>query len=119
MIHGPDEPLQRHLRTQNNIHSLGVVSDTVAKLEWYSEGWALTAADQPMIKVAHFTAPGRDEEEHGRYGLRAPLHLGLLVQISLWSIDGLFDERNGEIFGQCRQRLRALVGVTSGSMIRL
>jgi hypothetical protein len=72
MIHGPDEALQRHLRTQNNIHSLGVASDTVAKLEWYSEGWALTAADQPMIKVPHFTTPGRDEEEHERYGLRAP-----------------------------------------------
>jgi hypothetical protein len=72
MIHGPDEPLQRHLQTQNHVYSLGVASDTVAKLEWYSEGWSLTAADQPMVKVPHPTTPVRDEEEHETYGLRPP-----------------------------------------------
>jgi hypothetical protein len=63
MIFGPDEPLQGHLRTQNHVYSLGVASKTVAKLEWFPEGFALTAADQPATKISRPTTPGRDEEE--------------------------------------------------------
>lgn len=72
MIHGPDEPLQGHLRTQNHMHSLNVASETVAKLEWFPEGFALTAADQPATKISQPTTPVRDEEEHEMNALRVP-----------------------------------------------
>jgi hypothetical protein len=63
MIFGPDEPLQGHLRTQNHVYSLGVASKTVAKLECFPEGFALTAAEQPATKISRPTTPRRDEEE--------------------------------------------------------
>lgn len=72
MIHGPDEPLQRHLRTQNHMQSLSVASKTMAKLEWFPEGFALTAVDQPATKISRPTTPVKDEEEHEMSALRPP-----------------------------------------------
>ena len=72
MIHGPDEALQRHLRTQNHTHSLGVASETIAKLEWFPEEYALTAVDHPAPKISRPTTPVRDEEEHEMTALRPP-----------------------------------------------
>ncbi|KAK6008081.1 hypothetical protein QM012_004895 [Aureobasidium pullulans] len=57
MTHGPEELLRQDLRAKAHNHSLGVAGETVAKLEWFREGLALTAAgDSP-------TTPMRDEEE--------------------------------------------------------
>jgi hypothetical protein len=72
MIHGPDEPLQRHLRAQNHAHSLSLASDTVAKLDWFPQGWALTAADHPGAKISRPTTPVGDEEEHEMENLDIP-----------------------------------------------
>jgi hypothetical protein len=72
MMYGPDEPLQRHLRTEAHTQSLGVASETVAKLEWFPEGFALTAADQPATKTSRPTTPVRDEEEHEMNALGIP-----------------------------------------------
>ncbi|CAD0108625.1 unnamed protein product [Aureobasidium uvarum] len=72
MIHGPDEMLQRDLHTKNHVHSLSVASETVAKLEWFPEGYALTAGHQPAAKISRPTTPGRDEEEHEMDALRIP-----------------------------------------------
>ncbi|CAD0095159.1 unnamed protein product, partial [Aureobasidium vineae] len=72
MIHGPDEMLQRDLRIKNHVHSLGVASETVAKLEWFPEGYALTAGHQPPAKISRPTTPVRDEEEHEMNALRIP-----------------------------------------------
>jgi hypothetical protein len=63
MIHGPDELLRRHLRTENHIHSLGVASETRARLEPSLEGYALTAANQLVPEISRPTTPARDEEE--------------------------------------------------------
>jgi hypothetical protein len=72
MIHGPDEFLQRHLRAQDHIHSLSVASKAVAKLEWFPEGFALTAVDQPVAKISRPTTPMRDEEEHEVNAMMVP-----------------------------------------------
>ena len=64
IVHGPDEPLLRHLRTQNQEHSLAVASETMATLKVSTaQGFYLTAAYQPVSTISRPTTPGRDEEE--------------------------------------------------------
>ena len=72
MVHGPDELLQRELRTKSHAHSLAIASETLAKLEWFPDGYALTAGQQSAVKISRPTTPVRDEEEHEMGAMRPP-----------------------------------------------
>ncbi|TIA27308.1 hypothetical protein D6C79_10696, partial [Aureobasidium pullulans] len=72
MVHGPDELLQRELRTRSHAHSLAIASETLAKLEWFPDGYALTAGQQSAAKISRPTTPVRDEEEHEMGAMRPP-----------------------------------------------
>ncbi|THW75311.1 hypothetical protein D6D18_09987 [Aureobasidium pullulans] len=72
MVHGPDELLQRELRTKSHAHSLAIASETLAKLEWFPDGYALTAGQQSAAKISRPTTPVRDEEEHEMGAMRPP-----------------------------------------------
>ncbi|KAG9751168.1 hypothetical protein KCU73_g6399, partial [Aureobasidium melanogenum] len=72
MLHGPDELLHRDLRDKNHNHSLGVASETMARLECFPEGFALVAADGPVARISRPTTPARDEEEHEMSSLKIP-----------------------------------------------
>ncbi|KAG9525106.1 hypothetical protein KCV07_g1375, partial [Aureobasidium melanogenum] len=72
MLHGPDELLHRDLRDKNHNHSLGVASETMARLECFPEGFALVAADSPVARISRPTTPARDEEEHEMSNLEVP-----------------------------------------------
>ncbi|CAD0043582.1 unnamed protein product, partial [Aureobasidium pullulans] len=72
MVHGPDELLQRELRIKSHAHSLAIASETLAKLEWFPDGYALTAGQQSAAKISRPTTPVRDEEEHEMGAMRPP-----------------------------------------------
>ncbi|KAG9958356.1 hypothetical protein KCU61_g8420, partial [Aureobasidium melanogenum] len=72
MIHGPDQSLHQDLRNKNHKHSLGVASETMAKLESFPDGFALTAAESPVACISRPTTPARDEEEHEMSNLKIP-----------------------------------------------
>ncbi|THV69413.1 hypothetical protein D6D29_10048 [Aureobasidium pullulans] len=72
MVHGPDELLQRELRTKSHAHSLAIASETLAKLEWFPDGYALTAGQQSAAKISRPMTPVRDEEEHEMGAMRPP-----------------------------------------------
>jgi hypothetical protein len=72
MLHGPDESLYQDLRNKNHDHSLGVAGETMAKLEWSDQGFALTAANGPVARISRPTTPVRDEEEHEMSNLKIP-----------------------------------------------
>ncbi|KAG9533583.1 hypothetical protein KCU93_g265, partial [Aureobasidium melanogenum] len=72
MLHGPDELLHRDLRDKNHNRSLGVASETMARLECFPEGFALVAADSPVARISRPTTPARDEEEHEMSNLKIP-----------------------------------------------
>ncbi|KAG9676491.1 hypothetical protein KCU99_g2822, partial [Aureobasidium melanogenum] len=72
MIHGPDEMLRQDLRAKAFNHSLGVAGETMAKLEWFDQGYALTAANAPVAENFRPTTPARDEEEHEMCNMKIP-----------------------------------------------
>ena len=72
MVHGPDELLRQDLRNKNHNHSLGVAGETLAKLEPFDEGYALTAANDPVDQIFRPTTPARDEEEHEMHSVKVP-----------------------------------------------
>lgn len=72
MLHGPDELLYRDLRNKSQDHSLGVTGEILAKLEWFPEGYALVAANEPVAQISRTTTPVRDEEEHEMSNLKIP-----------------------------------------------
>ncbi|KAH0154599.1 hypothetical protein KCU67_g8986, partial [Aureobasidium melanogenum] len=72
MLHGPDELLHRDLRNKNHDHSLGVASESMARLECFPEGFALVAADSSVARISRPTTPARDEEEHEMSNLKVP-----------------------------------------------
>ncbi|KAG9659505.1 hypothetical protein KCU64_g3811, partial [Aureobasidium melanogenum] len=72
MLHGPDELLYRDLRNKSQDHSLGVTGEILAKLEWFPEGYALVAANEPVAQISRTTTPVRDVEEHEMSNLKIP-----------------------------------------------
>lgn len=72
MVHGPDQSLHQDLRNKNYAHSSGEASETTAKLEWFREGYALTAANELVTQISRPTTPVRDEEEHEMSDLNIP-----------------------------------------------
>lgn len=72
IVHGPDQSLHQNLRDKNHTHSLSDASETMAKLEWFPEGYALIAAKDTVVRISRPTTPVRDEEEHEMSDLNIP-----------------------------------------------